>query len=404
MNFYLIICYQIWLILLQIDSQQNPQDFYQELYNQGIGTMCADLYIGWAYYFDAQNNFQRTEEIYKRGLDAHAQPLDELELAHKNFMLTMSQRILYNDEDSKQQFLSSLEQRRNALTSLRAHKKRGVGSVRTGTVVKSNNPGIVNQENIPSNQNVMLQVYSDEGKSNMTPSRAMNESHSIFDNVRKKENVHEPGPWSKAKMGKLGSLKIPSKLPFEILEENDLAPIPYTIKNVDRGIQLPPKFQSKNLPQTTFEVPIISADEESNKVNSFPQYDKINCYPLENCEFSIEEVRAYKYFQKHGVNNKFTMNHDKFWMNSSQNGIRLGPNFSASSEKDVFETLRCINEPPINNSNSRAQFDFDSIYPPGANEEFSLEELILERWKKGLIMSTYLNNLYGFFDLLFNIL
>jgi checkpoint serine/threonine-protein kinase len=143
---------------------------YQELYKLGIGTTCADLYIAWSYYYDAINNFKETEAVFRRGneisaskhvnfsncssvvgLDAFAQPYDELVQAHQNFSLSMSKRLLYDDELSKRQFQSDMEEKRQALTSLRGHKKKYVGSLRTGSVVKSENPGVVNQENIPRN-------------------------------------------------------------------------------------------------------------------------------------------------------------------------------------------------------------------------------------------------------------
>lgn len=139
---------------------------YQELWNQGIGTTCADLYIAWSYYYDALNNFKQTEAIFRKGFDAHAQPYDELVQAHQSFNVSMSQRLLYDDEVSKAQFLSVMEEKRNALTSLKAHRKKFVGSVRTGGVVKSERPGIVNQENISENKaaasNSKVFVHEDE--------------------------------------------------------------------------------------------------------------------------------------------------------------------------------------------------------------------------------------------------
>lgn len=104
--------------------------------------MVADLYICWAYYYDLSGNFQRANEIYQKGLDARAQPFEELDQAHKHFGFTMSQRILHQDQDSQQGFINSLHERRNALTSLRTHRKQ-VGSVRTGIAVKSLQPGKV---------------------------------------------------------------------------------------------------------------------------------------------------------------------------------------------------------------------------------------------------------------------
>ena len=102
--------------------------------------MVADLYICWAYYYDLAGNFQKAESIFRRGLEVRAEPYGELDQAHKHFGYTVSQRIFYQDDSSKEEFLHSLLERRHALTSLKAHKKK-VGSIRLGRAVKSQNPG-----------------------------------------------------------------------------------------------------------------------------------------------------------------------------------------------------------------------------------------------------------------------
>jgi hypothetical protein len=114
--------------------------------------MVSDLYIAWAYYFDIMDNFKQAESVFRKGLDAGAQPYDELVQAHKSFSFSISQRIIYNDEESKEQWRSTMAEQRNALTSLRAHKKKHVGSIRTGGVVKSYTPGNVNQYLLTDNK------------------------------------------------------------------------------------------------------------------------------------------------------------------------------------------------------------------------------------------------------------
>lgn len=196
----------IRIFMKVIDSRPNPTEAYQQLFNEGIGTMVADFYLGWAYYYDAVDNFKQTEAIYRKGLDARAQPLDELETAHRQFGFSMSQRILYKDEpveaSVKKEFASSLEERRHALTSLRAHKKKHVGTTRTGASIRGSNPGRVNQENVPSNSQRAIQVFG--GEEVASSAMAKNESivRSIIESAREQENTHEPGPWNKAKMGK----------------------------------------------------------------------------------------------------------------------------------------------------------------------------------------------------------
>ena len=170
--------------------------------------MCAELYIAWAYYYDIADNFPKTEEIFRKGLDAHAQPHEELEQAHKHFCVSMSQRMLYKDENSKLKFLESMEEKRNALTSLKAHKKKHVGSIRTGAAVKSHMPGVVNQENVqpnfngnPKNTPIASQILIDNATSHSStvpPTQSIIKS--IIGKAREQKNTHEPVPWNKDKM------------------------------------------------------------------------------------------------------------------------------------------------------------------------------------------------------------
>lgn len=106
--------------------------------------MLADLYLCWAHYHDYCDNFEKAENVYRKGLDARAQPIEQLEQAHRQFGFSMSQRILHKDEDSRQQFRSTMDEQRMALTSLRAYKHKHVGSIRTGAAIRHHNPGKFN--------------------------------------------------------------------------------------------------------------------------------------------------------------------------------------------------------------------------------------------------------------------
>lgn len=128
-------------IFNQIDAEADPPQFYEQLYENGIGTMLAELYICWAHYYDYCDNFEKTESVYRKGLNARAQPLDQLEQSHRQFGFSMSQRILHKDEESRQQFRSTMDEKRMALTSLRSYKHNRVGSIRTGAAIREHNPG-----------------------------------------------------------------------------------------------------------------------------------------------------------------------------------------------------------------------------------------------------------------------
>ena len=129
----------------KIDSLQDPAECYQQLFNAGIGTMVADFYIAWAYCYDLADNIRKADEVFRRGISCRAQPLDDLQEAHQHFGFAVAQRLMYKDNDSvKEETNRQLHERRLALTSLRGHRrKQTVGSIRTGSAVKSVMPGTI---------------------------------------------------------------------------------------------------------------------------------------------------------------------------------------------------------------------------------------------------------------------
>lgn len=378
----------IKLCMKYIDTQSSPQELYQELYDRGIGTLCAELYIGWAYYYDAEDNFSQTDAIYQKGLDAGAVPKQELEQAHKQFGFSMSQRLLHKDECSKQKFQSTLVERRNALTSLKGQRNIHVGSIRTGLAVRSYNPGIVKQENVSPNENNSYAVPVFTGAGNSSKSNGASENHSIvrsFVNAsRDRENVREPGPWSDAKSSKSrGPLFGASHGPrFEISEDSiEFIPIPVQVENLSRGIQLESNHKRTNYPQKPFEI----APCDDDKPSGFPLYDKTFLYCRGTKEdFCPEELRGYRYFKRRGIQNQMTARYDPIWANGAEAGIRLHPYHVREFKCDLKSDLK-TDRPPVDRSWDDMQTRIREIYASPAGEELSMEELRLQKWKEGKI-------------------
>lgn len=375
------------LCMKYIDTQQSPQELYQELYDRGIGTMCAELYIGWAYYYDAEDNFTQTEAIYQKGLDAGAVPKQDLEQAHKQFGFSMSQRLLHKDETSKQKFQSKLAERRNALTSLKGQRNIHVGSIRTGLAVRSYNPGIVKQENLSPNENTSPAtpaIFTGPGNSSKSTAADNQSIASSFVNAsRDRENVREPGPWSDAKSSKnRGPLFGASQgTRFEISEDSaDFVPIPSMVDNLHRGIQLEPNHKKTNYPQKPFEI----APCDDDKPSGFPLYDKtfLYCCGLKE-DFSPEELRGYRYFKRRGIQNRMTDGYDPIWANGALAGIRLHPYHVREFKCDPKNDLK-FERPAVDSTWDDIQTRIKELYVHGG-EELSMEELRLQKWKEGKI-------------------
>lgn len=376
-----------FLFYLQIDSEPNPPQFYEQLYNNGIGTMVADLYLCWAHYYDYCDNFEKAEGVYRKGLDARAQPIELIEQAHRQFGFLMSQRLLYKDETTQRQFRTSMDEQRVALTSLRRH--RHVGSIRTGSAVKSHEPGRVEQHtSLLRQSNRKVQVFEDAGDAPTSPGASTSVVQSIMNSEKKKENLREPGPWSKAKIKShaLFTTTGSSKPSFPILEDDDCPPIslPDNENNFKRGIQLPKDFVRKSAPQDDFLFP-MHRDEEPAK-NTLYRYDKFMVFPAADKSYSLEELWAYKWFQKRNIKNNFTRTQDRVWETGYSIPIRLPPHFARKNAPQDDVTFDPINfEETLANGQRKFGFNIDLIYMK--NEEFSTEEILQSKWLNGEMKS-----------------
>ncbi|XP_053657673.1 uncharacterized protein LOC128706755 [Anopheles marshallii] len=386
----------IKLCIKYIDAQPSPVELYNELYNRGVGTLCAELYIAWAYYYDAVDNFAKTEDVFQKGLRAGAESKADLEQAHKMFGFSMSQRMLYKDECSKLKFQSSLDERRNALTSLRTSRKKHVGSVRTGLAVKSYQPGIVQQENVAknadraSNATSNAIVFTDDpgsaepGSSIVRPfSSVHNEPENIIDAAR----VAKVKTTAHKKAGLFSTHQAPS---FDIpVDTEEFVPIPVLVDNSTKGVSLSAQFCRRNKPQTPFEVGICVGDP---KERAIPMYDKIRLYCRAKelkgtaggrTEYSPEELRAYGYFVRRGIENRFTQEHARVWGRGYDVGIRLHP-LHVSRSRTIESDKIAFENPKLDSCDGNIHTKIRNIYS-NPTEEQSLEELLVERWLKGKI-------------------
>lgn len=362
--------------------------------------MVADLYIFWAYLYDVADNFEKAEYVFQKGRDAKAEPRDALEQAHRQFGFSMSQRLLHKDR-YRDNFLSTMEERRNALTSLRTHRQQ-VGSVRTGAAIKSHAPGRVDQNHRPGigNQRSMsrerVSIFVD-GASGYQPAPQAVASKSIvqliMDSSRKQENLREPGPWSKAGAKQSTAMFSPSQasMPsFPILEDMELdsndvrEPIPMSISenNYAKPIKLPVGFVSHNEPLTPF--PTLFFIEEPIADNAFPAYDKCMVFPKPEQSFSIEELGAYRWFKNRRISNTFTKEQDLVWANDPSVGIRLYPQYAVENDsQEDWITERFIPDEIIEQGKARFAFDIETIYPKESTKELTLEDRLFAKFQRG---------------------
>lgn len=340
--------------------------------------MVADLYLGWAYYFEAVGNFAKADEIYKMGLGARAQPIETLKHAQTQLHIMAAEGVrCRDDEEYNSKLLAHMGERRFALTSLHGRtKKKLVGSLRTDQAVKSRTPGLVLQENVKPTSNIghvdvftADQVAEDGGAASTSASSIK----SVVDSALKaQENMREPGPWSQCaqKGGKKGSLfskKEIEKTPgFEICTDNSEGEIS---TDEPKGIQLPPGFVRQNEPQDEVNYPLTLVEE----TKAVPAYIKKFVYPPgQNKAFSLEEIRGYRYWRNRMVKSENIRIFKE--MESFMEGINVPENFSKKNAPQ--SSLEPEYYPFEGNSNLQAMCRVLSVN--GCHKSY--EELLKEKY------------------------
>lgn len=348
--------------------------------------MVADLYIAWAHHFDITDNFDEAQKIFQKGLDARAAPIEQLKQVYERFQMSVSQRILRKDA-YRQEFLTTMEEQRHAFTSLRSLKRSKVGSIRTGSAVRSYIPGQV-QQNQPTSSmstNAPLPVY--EGASNMNEKTQPQRFTSVVMDIQNSmvENKIEPGPWTKASNRKSvfhNTTERNSTLKFAILEDVDVQqpPIKFGPLPPDNGnlaINLPPDFVRKSRPQTPFNVPAYV--EDSLPPLAIPCYDIFFLQPNKKASFSTEELRWYKRCKSQNIENAFKKEQDKIWSTDTTVPMRLPPRFVRKNQPFVdMETER----PDILSIPKTENFlcKLTELYPKDSTTDVSIEELYRQKY------------------------
>ncbi|KAL5277528.1 BUB1 family protein [Megaselia abdita] len=303
----------IKMISKLIDETHNPEEHYNRLYEEGIGTKVADFFISWAFHYDISGNMKRARVVYLKGIDAKAEPQEYMNEHFQHFLATSSQRLLIDDEDEKDAILAKVHERRNALSTLSSVKNR-VGSYRSGN--PSNIKVIINPQ---SDDPVDFGVVSRKGESLI---------QMIVDDMVKNENLVSPVAWNSGKRTKK-MVVAGNPLNFEILEDNCMKE--QELKSRPAKTRLPKNFVSKNDPQEPFECPLI--DEENFNVRSVHCFPTTRLYPYPyDQEYSPEEYNAFKWFEKYRPEKCVPRN--KFWVDSFENGFNKPLNFV---DRNLFE-------------------------------------------------------------------
>lgn len=212
----------------KIHFQEEQDMHYYAMVSNNVGSRVADLYINWAFYFDVNEQFPKADQIFRRGLEARAEPMDLLEAAHQEFRFSMSERMLRkNDPDFQRQIEIVMKKRLQQIASLRIY---------------GSNVNIVKSKALQMFEKTELMgvCIPNCGKAERTPDKQQHNTsvaQNIIDSARTMRGDKRRRPSTKG-----------CRLDFN---ENALVTStsrPEPNQNVT-GIKLPPNFKSKNLPQ-----------------------------------------------------------------------------------------------------------------------------------------------------------
>ncbi|XP_055297911.1 uncharacterized protein LOC129566204 [Sitodiplosis mosellana] len=350
----------IKLFIKFIQCQEEQDMHYDAMVSNAVGDKVADLYINWAFHFDIAGQFIKADEVFRRGLNAGAEPLNLLKSAHQAFGYSMSQRMLYkSDTNFQQQLQCRMKKQLEDIASLRID----------GTSVNAAKSMALQMFDKSQLMSVCI-PNCEMGKT--TPEKRHNTSvaQNIIDSARKMR---------REKSNKL--IKKACRLDF-----NENACAQATTARLEpnmyeRGIQLGQNFKSKNLPQR--QVPPTPYNDPS--IGTFrgelPRYDKIMLVPGTNMAFSADELKAYKWFKQRRIENTFTKEQDKIWGVGHNLPIRWANVFARKNYPQPKWIVPRIE--PSDELNERGPHRFmcrmANMYPENSSEEYSLDEIM---WNK----------------------
>lgn len=362
----------MFLFILKIHFQEERNSLYEIMVSNGIGTEVADLYINWAFYFNMKQEYEAAEHIFRRGIDARAEPLAQLEAAHTDFGCSMSQNVLYkNDVTFQQQEQVRMKKQLQEITALRMISGSG------GT----------------ENKSLALQLFDKEKLENYCiPFSGTKRIET--GQTRHNESLVQNLLDSARKMRRKQSVKVSgSRLNFnddddigssgDISASQTLKPIPLLPgQNMyEKGIRIGKNYPRKNQPQNIGESHAYVDTEIGTYRNGLPGYDKLMLIPATNVAFSPEELKAYRWFKQRGITNAFTIEQDRIWAIGYDVPIRCADIFPRSNFPQSEWNLPRIADYYLNDNLGphKLKCNMSELYPGGCSEEFSLEEIM---WRK----------------------
>jgi HD superfamily phosphohydrolase len=225
-----------YLFHTKADLCSNPVDIYPYLYQNGVGTLDAYLYIHWACYLEETGDSNSADKVIDKGLKILAQPFDVLKKAQGHFqqrtMNRLREKLLMQKNQKVEPKTTTAKPTRKVFNSLSTEEaKTGLRTLsngsnvvtslkqptlkKLGTTSKSNKTNFtIFEENQESNEKKRFHFDDEMAMKKFKPLPSEKE--------KKKENVGTADKWTSHQVK---SKKVfVEKIQFSIFEDSEASP------------------------------------------------------------------------------------------------------------------------------------------------------------------------------------
>lgn len=339
-----------------MEDQDLQNGHYQIMYDTEVGTKVADFYMNWAFLFDKKDDFGNAERIYQLGLLSGAEPLALLRADRNNFLASKNRRLNNNQIMFWKRNEKILKMRLDTLITFRLSDK--YVPVRKSTALYEFNTAKLRQFCVPRLEEPIEQV----------PPTPRSSVRDFVDSSRKRKSLNV------------------RRLQFEDVPECfELIPLPPEQNMFQKGFQWNGiiEYHPKNIKQRIVDIePYIYEHGDLVGEDLEPAFDTIMLLPAPVKAFSQDELRAYRWFKKNKIENKFTKQQDQYWSNSHESNFRRHVTFVSKNLPQPESNIVAIGDDEnyfISDKPYRWAYNYKMHYPEHSNEELSLDEIV---WRK----------------------